>query len=295
MWVLLEINTLSFCSVMKMNQKENSQESMESLMKYFIIQSIASSILLISMVYMKYNTNVMGVVVVAGPASVMIKAGAAPFHQWFVNISKKLKWSLNSLLFTWQKLAPIYLIVYQYKVILIVFIVMSSMIGSVSMVNKKDLKEIMALSSVFNLSWMILAVIVSTKMLIMFSSLYWMTLLFALIYFYKVKGSTLSKLKTSSNKWVFLFMMVNLAGLPPLMGFTAKWMTMLSTLKMNVSFVVTFLLVISTINLYIYFRIASPISIPQSKGMQKSVSWENSLITSTFIMMNTIVLLSVFM
>jgi len=49
--------------------------------------------------------------------------------------------------------------------------------------------------------------------------------------------------------------MANLAGIPPLAGFLAKWLVFVEGAKESITFIISILLVTSSINFYIYLRI----------------------------------------
>jgi len=84
-------------------------------------------------------------------ASLIIKIAASPFQEWFVNIRKNIKKYQLTLLITWQKLAPIFLILFQTKYLVIAFVILSIRIGSLLQLNKTNMIEIIRYSSVFNL------------------------------------------------------------------------------------------------------------------------------------------------
>jgi NADH:ubiquinone oxidoreductase subunit 2 (subunit N) len=75
-------------------------------------------------------------------------------------------------LFTWQKLAPLYLLLFQFKISFVLFILCSGVLGGISIFNKRSLKEIMAFSSIFNLSWLIVSLALSFKLFLIFAGFY---------------------------------------------------------------------------------------------------------------------------
>jgi NADH:ubiquinone oxidoreductase subunit 2 (subunit N) len=134
--VILELNTIAYCRL-------NFDTPKESMLKYFVIQTIASALLIFGGV-IRYSFLIR--------IALIIKLAAAPFHFWFISVCKKRSWINNKILLTWQKLMPIYLVMYTAKSLLLFFVLLSATIGSVFLINKKSFKEILALSSVFNLS-----------------------------------------------------------------------------------------------------------------------------------------------
>jgi NADH:ubiquinone oxidoreductase subunit 2 (subunit N) len=78
-WVGLEVNTLAFCSlyfIKKLYRKNN----LENNLKYFIIQSAASAILILFM-RIRIDSPSKRILVVGGTISVLIKLAARPFHR----------------------------------------------------------------------------------------------------------------------------------------------------------------------------------------------------------------------
>lgn len=263
-WVALELNTLSFCTLIKYKKKEGFI-TIEIRMKYFIIQSISSTVLVFSMVIRKEwgNNKFMWFL---GLISIMIKAAASPFHQWFINIIKKSKWIDSLILITWQKLAPVYLLLYQRKLIIIPFIVLSTALGRILQINKTKITEILALSSVFNLGWMIIGIILRTYLFILFSILYWISVTFVILMVKKIDEVPKGRMEgISKKKWINLAIVANLAGIPPLTGFLAKWVILKERVGTLLIPVITWVLLLRAINFYVYLRICTPIFLKKSK------------------------------
>ena len=292
-WALLELNTLSFCSLIKISDKREIQKINEIAIKYLIVQIIASGILLIATSWSRYLGWALLLIYFLGPISIMVKSASAPFHQWFVNVSKYSKWAVNRVLFTWQKIAPLYLIIFQLKSLLVNFIFLSVLIGSLSIINKKNLKEILAYSSVFNLGWMIMAICIRTKLFLLFSFLYWFSVLILLNFLIKFKVRTIEESRKKIKKWLILSLIANLAGIPPLVGFIAKWIVFSASLTISLLVVTTTLLIIRTVNFYVYLRrirnrIIKNTEINQ-KGYEKS-QWKFYLL---FLFLNSLTILRV--
>jgi NADH:ubiquinone oxidoreductase subunit 2 (subunit N) len=75
----LEVNTLSFCSIITERVENQSSGGKESSMKYFVIQSVASAVLIIYMSFQK-DLPVIELFFLAGTSAVLIKLAASPFH-----------------------------------------------------------------------------------------------------------------------------------------------------------------------------------------------------------------------
>lgn len=268
-WVILEVNTLSFCCLIKSHSTKKKQVT-EARMKYFIIQSISSSILIFSIVSFKFQINLTNLLMFFGVTALIIKIASSPFHQWFVNILKVSENWNRTLLITWQKLAPVFLVIYQLKVLIYPFIVLSVIVGCLSQINKITFIEILGFSSIFNLRWILLAISVNRKLLVVFSIIYWGSV--GIVIFIITK-SQINRVSTENlkitKKFVYFTVMINLAGIPPLAGFLAKWLVFREALKTNIITLVTVLLTIRSINLFIYLRFINLILTKTSLKKQK--------------------------
>ena len=205
-WIMLEINTLSFCFLVKTERKQKETIT-EIRIKYFIIQSLSSALLISGGICRKIwsnrELNLRSLIVIA----LIIKIAAPPFHKWFVNIVQKIRLKTNSILMTWQKLAPVYLIIFQIKLVVIPFVFISALIGRIIQINKKKVTEIMAYSSVFNLRWILVGIITRLKTIILYSALYWGSVITVIIFLF-VSEYNLTNLENINqyNKHTYLFL-----------------------------------------------------------------------------------------
>lgn len=292
-WALLEVNTLSFCSLIKNEKKKETQKNREIIIKYLIIQSIASALLIIASSYEKMSRTIIFFLCLIRISALIIKSAAAPLHQWFINVSKNIKWVPNIILFTWQKMAPLYLVLFQAKKIVAPFIIISAFLGAISIINKKNLKEILAYSSIFNLSWILLAISVRTKIFVLFTLIYWISVFFATWTIKRTEVVFLEDMNEKINKWVTILLIANLAGLPPLVGFIAKWITFSESLKTGIKIITTTLLVIRSVNLYVYMRIVNSNAIKNRSSVQQNKKKLPQVLWAIFYFRNTLVLIRV--
>ena len=148
-WVRLEFNMLRFLPIIISSE----YSPMENSIKYFLIQRIASIIYIICVLIclMKYNY----ILEIFMATSIIIKLGAAPFHGWFLSLSKSLNLFVLLLISTVQKIIPI--IILSFLNILnriVVFVCLSTFLvifyNSLIILN---LIKILALSRINNLVW----------------------------------------------------------------------------------------------------------------------------------------------
>lgn len=289
-WVLLEINTLSFCSITTIKTEANSAEVKERLMKYLVVQSIASAILITARCIKESRETFSPLLPMIVTTALLIKIAAVPFHYWFVQVSKKLDWINNKILFTWQKMLPIYLITFQIKKFIFPFIVASAFWGSVFLINKKSFKEILALSSVFNLGWLLLAVTLRLKILLIFSVIYWTRLIFFIEEISKNKAIGFNEKNRKSNKTSLFLKTINLAGIPPLIMFIVKWMTFSRMLTVGMLLLASFVLIISRVNIFIYLRMARTTLLQNPSKEQKAKTWKLGFKEISFLTINFLTL-----
>nr|ARH54325.1 NADH dehydrogenase subunit 2 [Cymbiodyta marginella] len=261
MWIGLEINLLSFIPLM--NSSKNSM-STEASIKYFIVQALASTILLFSMISMSmmfpYLTFSKTLTLIMNSA-LLTKMGAAPFHFWFPEVTEGLNWINVMILLTWQKIAPMILLMYNINHVYFNFIILSCMvISGVMGINQISIRKILAYSSINHIGWMISAMMFFETIWFYYFLVY--TLITANIIFILNKQNSfyLKQLFNSMKnnfimKLFFIMNFMSLGGLPPFIGFFPKWIT-IQTMVTNNSFMMSFLMIILTLfTLYFYMRI----------------------------------------
>nr|QPK42040.1 NADH dehydrogenase subunit 2 [Criotettix japonicus] len=271
-WMGLEINLLMFLPLIMSN---STQYLNSSGIKYFIVQSMASIILLIMIMKIminENNDNYYSFIILI--MSLMMKMGAAPFHFWFPEMMEQLNWNNCILIMTWQKLAPMLVLSYILpNKIMMVFIVLSAMIGAIMGLNQISLRLILAYSSINHMGWMLAAIQYSIMIWFCYFTIYsLMTTLIVLLFKYNnvfmLNEVFMMKNPDKLNKLNLMLSMLSLGGLPPLLGFLPKWM-LIQELMLKSSYMITTILIISSvITLYFYLKLffsASLISFKENK------------------------------
>nr|QHN56417.1 NADH dehydrogenase subunit 2 [Dohrniphora cornuta] len=261
-WMGLEINLLSFIPLMSDNKNLMSSES---AMKYFLVQAMASSILLMIIITYMINYNMLNNFIYSTfsnllmISTLMLKMGMAPFHFWFPNIIEGMNWINSLILLTWQKIAPLMLMSYMMlDKIIIPMIILSMMIGALGGLNQTSLRKIMAYSSINHLGWMSSAMILN-KMIWMNYFLFYSFLSFTLIFYFNFNklfymNQLYSIFNYSNEMKIILFMnFLSLGGLPPFLGFFPKWMV-IELLSMNQLFLITIMTLLTLLTLFFYIR-----------------------------------------
>nr|YP_010303527.1 NADH dehydrogenase subunit 2 [Phyllonorycter ringoniella]ULF47722.1 NADH dehydrogenase subunit 2 [Phyllonorycter ringoniella] len=259
-WIGLEINLLSFIPLIS-NTK--NLLSSETSLKYFLIQSIASInflfIILLNMYsLMNFNSNILNMILLNSP--ILMKLGSAPFHFWFPNIIEGLSWLNCFILMTWQKITPMILLSYSYNFNFLIFIIiLNSIIGALGGISQSSLRKIMSFSSINNLSWMILAIMISENLWMNYFLIYFLLNFIICFMFYLLNLLYYNQLfffnLKLNIKMLLLLNFLSLGGLPPFLGFMPKWM-MINFLMFNKMFLINFILIMmSLILLFFYTRI----------------------------------------
>nr|QNJ59969.1 NADH dehydrogenase subunit 2 [Trimerotropis pallidipennis] len=263
-WMGLEINLLSIIPLLT---DSKNMVINESAIKYFIIQAMASTMLLISilLIQMKYTMwgekeSIPSMMIMS---SMMTKMGAAPFHFWLPEVMGSSSWMNCLILLTWQKIAPMVTLSYCIKMSTFTFtvIMMSIIIGAMGGLNQTSLRQIMAYSSISHLGWMISSMMISENMWELYFYIYVTLNTIMVIIFMSMKLFFLNQIFLLGNlktevKFMMMLSLLSLGGLPPMLGFLPKWMIIQSMIDNNMTALMLLMVTFTTITLYYYMRIS---------------------------------------
>nr|YP_010026603.1 NADH dehydrogenase subunit 2 [Phyllocnistis citrella]QOQ85851.1 NADH dehydrogenase subunit 2 [Phyllocnistis citrella] len=259
-WIGLEINLLSFIPLIT---NCNNMSSSEASLKYFLIQTIASInfifFILLNIYFMnffKYNDFI----TILMNSSMLMKMGSFPFHFWYPNIIEGLSWMNCFILMTWQKITPMILLSYYFNFNFLIFIlIFNSIIGAIGGINQTSLRKILVYSSINNLSWMMMSILISENLWILYFVIYSMLILFLcfMFNFFKINffNQLFSMNMNNIMKMSLLFNFLSLGGLPPFLGFLPKWMMINFFLEKNFYFLTFIFIMMSLVLLFFYIRI----------------------------------------
>nr|WRQ18212.1 NADH dehydrogenase subunit 2 [Japanagallia trifurcata] len=278
-WTGLEI---SIMSVMPMISNNNFLSS-EASVKYFLIQSISSSMMMLGVLLLLINSKIEYQMILT--SSMMLKMGIAPFHNWILEMIESVELTIMFLLLTLMKVAPLNMISYlMFKNNL--FVIMSLLIGSMFGLNQTSLRKMMCYSSIFNMGFILAS--------ISMNSIWWFymisySLMLAMILFLmkKMKISYINQLSLNENKmslkmniWMA---MLSMGGMPPMMGFMLKLMV-IQMMIMSKEFLISIIMIMSSTLVMFYYLRMSFISILFSS---LTVKWKilKTIKSSSWIMM----------
>nr|ABQ66257.1 NADH dehydrogenase subunit 2 [Bryodemella holdereri holdereri] len=263
-WMGLEINLLSIIPLLT---DSKNMVINESSIKYFIIQVMPSTMLLISilLIQMKYmiwweKENIPSMMIMS---SMMMKMGAAPFHFWLPEVMGSTSWMNCLILLTWQKIAPMMTLSYCIKMGSFTFtvILMGIIVGAMGGLNQTSLRQIMAYSSISHLGWMISLMVVSENVWELYLYIYFLLNIAVIMMFSSMKLFFLNQAYLSGNlsmeiKFLVMLSLLSLGGLPPMLGFLPKWIVIQSLIDNNMTTIMFLMVTFTTITLYYYMRIS---------------------------------------
>lgn len=258
LWLALEINIISFIPLIIITR---SNQETESAIKYFLIQALGSRILLIYSICIIYSALTSTIISTLLIIRLLIKLGAAPFHPWFPQVILGSTWSTCFLLSTWQKLAPLLLLVfmYTYAPVLLFFSSLTALIGGMLGINQSKLRSLIAYSSLVHLGWMIgLSYRGYPILTLAYFIIYTLIAAPIFITFHFIRSSSIAFSATSSNymplfPFIIGLLLLSLSGIPPLTGFIPKWIA-ISTMWNAPSILLT-LIISSLISTFYYLNL----------------------------------------
>nr|ANG44467.1 NADH dehydrogenase subunit 2 [Sthenoteuthis oualaniensis]QNS38517.1 NADH dehydrogenase subunit 2 [Sthenoteuthis oualaniensis] len=275
MWMGLEINLMGFLPLM--NIKGKTLEA-EASMKYFIIQSMSSSVLIISSVLM-YNTTLSWYSMFTNDMfslmiilSLVLKLGGAPLHFWVPSIAKQMSWSILFMMLTWQKLAPLLMLSLINSNLMIIMLISmaSTIVGSIMALNQTNIQLIMVYSSISHLGWMLSMISINSSLTMMYFFNYIMISMPLMNMLSLTLGNHLFMLtqQTKMNNMIPISLILSLGGLPPLLGFMSKLVILISLIEMKLMLLTVFMFVGTLISLYFYLNMSLMLMIKSYKNIQ---------------------------
>uniref|UniRef100_UPI0030FEBCAD NADH dehydrogenase subunit 2 n=1 Tax=Astroscopus sexspinosus TaxID=3127373 RepID=UPI0030FEBCAD len=275
-WMGLEINTLAMIPLMA---RHHHPRATEAATKYFLTQAAAATTLLFATSTNAWLTGQWDIQQWMHPApgsmviiALAMKIGLAPLHSWLPEVLQGLDLTTALLLATWQKLAPMALLLQMHpsnSPLLIILGIASTLTGGWGGLNQTQLRKILAYSSIAHLGWIILILqfspSIATTTLIIYLIMTSSTFLLL-----KLNNSTnINTLATSWAKAPALtalapLLLLSLGGLPPLTGFMPKLLILQELTKQNLAPTATLVALTALLSLYFYLRLSYAITLTLS-------------------------------
>ena len=293
-YVGLELQTLSLYVLAAYNK--NQINSSEAGLKYFILSALSSGLLLYgcSLIYgftgstnfdiisenilLSEYGNVFGIVFIL--VGLSFKISAVPFHMWAPDVYEGSPTSVTLFFAVVPKIAaltvfirflyvPFLSLIDQWQII-IIFISLASMIfGAISAIGQKNLKRLIAFSSIGHMGYALAGLAVGTNSGIQSSIIYICIYLIMNVGFF----CCLLTMKRNQNFYdnlddlsglsknhpiislCMLILLFSLAGIPPTAGFFAKFYIFISVIEESMYFLAIVGLLSTVVSAFYYLKI----------------------------------------
>nr|AAX97630.1 NADH dehydrogenase subunit 2 [Eurycea longicauda] len=306
-WMGLELNTLAMIPLMS---KTHHPRAAEAATKYFLMQASASALLLFSVTLNAWYTgewtisHMQTTPTLTLTIALMIKLAIAPFHLWLPDVIQGLDLMTCLILLTWQKLAPMALLIQigpeLNPVLLTIFGTISIILGGWGGLNQPQIRKIMAYSSTAHLGWMAVVLTYSPQLTILNLLLYLMMTTAMFLMLINLMSTNVNKMatswaKNSSLTMAMMIILMSLGGLPPTSGFMPKWLILEELVKQNMTFIATIMAMSALLSLFFYLRLSYATTLTTPPTMQNAkLLWKlngfNNQTTPVMIIISTMLL-----
>nr|ATD51670.1 NADH dehydrogenase subunit 2 [Taharana fasciana] len=258
LWSGLELMLMAFIPIM------NSMNIMytESAMKYFIMQSVSSALLMMSIMMsltMLDNKTIMTM-------AMLVKLAIAPMNMWFISTIEGISTNMMMTMLITMKITPMMIMSYMNLKINMI-IILSLMISSLLIINQTSMKKIIGHSSVFNFTLMLGVVSLSSmwiNYLLVYSTLTWSIINMMKTIKIKFINQMIINEKSKIIKLNLWILMLSFMGMPPLLGFMNKLMVFEMMLLMKENMVLMTMITASMMIAFTYMRLSYSSMIMQS-------------------------------
>jgi len=274
-WVCLEMNMLCFIPILVRGLRE---QAILTGVKYFISQRLASMVFIIRILL----TNRIIFVDAFIRLALIFKLGVPPFHSWLISVLTRIGYSRIFMLFTIQKFIPLFIISQIIFIELWLWVLILRLLGVILMTLNRigSFYLLLILSGALNTIWMLRRVSKGGSWVGFL--LTYRVVLGALI-FGLAKTSVIKVNDVTGLDWrrasIIRFHLLNLGGLPPLVGFLVKLKLLKPLTIISLSLSVT-LVIGALIVLYLYVVYCYQVfSLPKKKEIN-SYAWSLSSLLS---------------
>nr|ACQ91024.1 NADH dehydrogenase subunit 2 [Quadrula quadrula] len=269
MWTMMELNMLAFLPIISMNKTSTTQS--ETSIKYLIPQTLGSNLFMASTVLT--SSSLANLAPMLANTALLMKLGSVPFHGWYPSTMRNMNLMASFIMMTWQKITPLLLLTTQKlsnTTITTTSAIMSAMWGSIAGLNQTNLIVLLAFSSINHMSWLLMSSLMNQTVTCAYLTAYSLTALQIILLLYpnniKTHNMTMSSLLSSNHLRVpFITSILSLAGLPPLMMFSAKLTIIITLIKTHAAMTLAPLLLGSGISLYFYLTLMLTLTTNQEK------------------------------
>nr|YP_011007725.1 NADH dehydrogenase subunit 2 [Gobiobotia jiangxiensis]WAW79920.1 NADH dehydrogenase subunit 2 [Gobiobotia jiangxiensis] len=299
-WMGLEINTLAIIPLMA---QHHHPRAVEATTKYFLTQATAAATILFASTTNAWISGEWDMTNMSNPiASTMamtalaLKIGLAPMHFWLPEVLQGLDLLTGLILSTWQKLAPLALIIQTAQTVnpllLTLLGLMSALAGGWGGLNQTQLRKILAYSSIAHMGWMVIIIQYAPQLTILALGIY---IFMTSAAFLTLKTSSATKINTLAMMWsnnptlttTMALVLLSLGGLPPLTGFMPKWLILQELTKQNLPVTATVMALAALLSLYFYLRLCYAMTLTISPNTTNSATPWRTQTTQTSLLLTT--------
>ncbi len=320
----LELQSLALYVLASFNR--SNILSSESGLKYFVLSALSSGILLYgcSLVYgFTGSTNfylisetiktveysaVFGIVFIL--VGLAFKISAVPFHMWAPDVYEGSPTSVTLFFSILPKIAalsvfirflyiPFFDLINQWQTIIIFLSIASMIFGGVAAIAQKNLKRLVAYSSIGHMGYALAGLSTGTNYGIQ-SSITYISIylimnlaLFSCLFMMRIQNKYYENVEDLSGiskhhpllSFAFLIILFSLAGIPPLAGFFAKFYIFMAVIEQSMYFLAIIGLLATVVSAFYYLRIIKVIYFDPEKikyDKDHNVGLKLTLVISTF-------------
>nr|BCW03054.1 NADH dehydrogenase subunit 2 [Acheilognathus longipinnis] len=283
-WMGLEVNTLAIIPLMA---QHHHPRAIEATTKYFLTQATAAAVILFAGTTNAWMSGTWEMTNMTSPlassliiTALALKIGLAPMHLWMPEVLQGLDLTTGLILSTWQKLAPLALIIQTAQsvnpTLLTALGLLSTLIGGWGGLNQTQLRKILAYSSIAHMGWMIIVLQYAPQLTILalITYLFMTSAAFLTLKLYsttKINALALAWSKNPTLSATTALVLLSLAGLPPLTGFMPKWLILQEMTKQNFPVTATIMALAALLSLYFYLRLCYAMTLTISPNILNSM------------------------
>nr|AMB27330.1 NADH dehydrogenase subunit 2 [Triplophysa sp. TL-2016] len=294
-WMGLEVSTLAIIPLMT---QQHHPRAVEAATKYFLTQATAAAMILFAAttnawLMGEWSINDMSHPVASSMtiAALALKIGLAPMHFWLPEVLQGLDLITGLILSTWQKLAPLALIIQvaptTNPMALTLLGLLSTLVGGWGGLNQTQIRKILAYSSIAHMGWMIIISQYAPHLTLLALSMY---VFMTSTAFLSLKMTSATNVATVTAMWskapvlvsTTALALLSLGGLPPLTGFMAKWLILQEMAKQQLPLTATVMALAALLGLYFYLRLCYAMALTISPNTTNATTpWRTRTTQST--------------
>lgn len=292
----IELQALSLYVIAAFNR--DSVRSTEAGLKYFVLGALSSGLLLygVSLIYGFSGTTKFSDIALAlgqGPtplgllvglvfliSGLAFKISAAPFHMWTPDVYEGAPTPVTAFFATAPKVAAMILftrivfdafgeIITDWQQIVSFLAVASMFLGSIAAIGQKDIKRLMAYSSIAHMGFALVGLasgsLAGIQSLLIYIAIYVVMNIgtFAFILSMEREGKSINNI-TALNMYskieplralALMILMFSLAGIPPMLGFFGKFYVLKAAVDAGMAWLAIMGVIASVIGAFYYLRI----------------------------------------